>query len=227
MNIPNMPPYVEDTYGKKYTVPQNGVRIGGQGAFFQKGDLAVKILFPEQYSVNHSMEATSKEYLKYQRRLIHLMAMPDMSHLSMPISALKSPYCGYVMRFMSGLKPLDILLSTPSEEAGGYPAAFETDFCSLEKRIKILRNLADLLRGIHNRGLVYCDLNPNNIFVSEKCTEAEVWLIDIDNLEYGNQLSSHWQTPWYRAPEIYLGQKNSAYADCYSFALPIMSSENR
>ena len=78
MNVPNMPPYVEDTYGKKYTVPQNGVRIGGQGAFFQKGDLAVKILFPEQYSVNHSMEATSKEYLKYQRRLIHLMAMPDM-----------------------------------------------------------------------------------------------------------------------------------------------------
>ena len=51
MKIPNMPTYVEDTYGRKYSVPQSEVRIGGQGAFFQKDDLAVKILFPEQYSV--------------------------------------------------------------------------------------------------------------------------------------------------------------------------------
>ena len=219
MKIPNMPTYVEDTHGRKYSVPQSDVRIGGQGAFFQRDDLAVKILFPEQYSVTHSMEADPKEHSKYQRRLIHLMAMPDMPHLSMPVSALRSPYCGYVMRFMSGLKPLDTFLAVPLQKDGGYVAAYATDFCNLKKRIGILRNLADLLRNIHNRGLVYCDLNPNNIFVSEKPTEAEVWLIDIDNLEYGNLLSSRWQTPWYRAPEIYLGQKNSAYADCYSFAL--------
>ena len=219
MNLLNLPTYVEDTYGRKYSVPQTDVRFGGQGIFFQKDDLAIKMLFPEKYSVNHILESDDKEFQRYQKKLIHLMAMPRLGHLSLPISGLKAPYCGYVMRFMSGLKPLDSLMSPPPEKEGGYSAAYSTETCSLKKRIHILRNLAALLRDLHNRGLVYCDLTPNNIFASEKSHEAEVWLIDIDNLEYGNSLDTHWQTPWYRAPEVYKGQKNSACADCYSFAL--------
>jgi len=218
MKLQNLPPCVEDTDGQQYPVPQD-VRGGGQGIFFPSGKLAVKVLFPKQYALDQKLEAGEAEYQKYQRKLIHLMAMPHLEHVSMPMVALKSPYCGYVMRFMDGLRPLADLLKLTSAEAGGYGKSYAAETCDLKKRICVLRNLADLLRKIHTSGLVYCDLTPSNVFVSEKSSQAEVWLIDVDNIEYGNALQSHWQTPWYRAPEVYAGQRNSVYSDCYSFAL--------
>lgn len=219
MNIQNLPVCVEDTYGIRYPVPQSEISFGGQGLFFAKDDLAVKILFPEDFATRQQIESDDKAYMAYQRKIIHLLSLPQIEHTSMPIASLKSPYCGYVMRFMSGLMPLSNLMTPVAEKEGGYPASYSHDNASLKKRITILRNLAEIMRNIHNKGLVYCDLTPSNVFVSEKAGEAEVWLIDIDNLEYGNELSTHWQTPWYRAPEVYNGQRNSTQADCYSFAL--------
>ncbi|MDO4837342.1 MAG: serine/threonine-protein kinase [Clostridia bacterium] len=218
MKLQNLPLCVKDTDGQDYPVPQD-VRGGGQGIFFPSGKLAVKILFPKQYTLDQKLEAGEAEYQKFQRKLIHLMAMPYLEHVSMPIVALKAPYCGYVMRFMDGLKPLSDFMKPASEKEGGYAKTYAAESCDLKKRILVLRNLADLLRKIHTSGLVYCDLTPGNVFVSEKNSEAEVWLIDVDNIEYGNVLQSHWQTPWYRAPEVYGGQRNSVYSDCYSFAL--------
>lgn len=218
MKLQNLPLCVEDTDGQQYPVPQD-VRGGGQGIFFPSGKLAVKILFPERYASDQKLDAGEMEYRKYQRKLIHLMAMPHLEHVSMPIVALKRPYCGYVMRFMDGLKPLSDFMKLTSASKGGYGKSYAAETCDLKKRICVLHNLADLLRNIHTRGLVYCDLTPSNVFVSEKSSQAEVWLIDVDNIEYGNILQSHWQTPWYRAPEVYAGQRNSVYSDCYSFAL--------
>ncbi len=219
MNLPNLPSFVEDINGQTYTINQEEVSMGGQGVFIPQGEMAVKILFSAKPDVIPVIEASEKEYRHYQKKLIHLMALPRLEHVSLPIVPLKSPYCGYVMRFMKGLKPLSSLMRMPSEKEGGYTGAYAAENCDLKKRICVLRNLAELLRTIHHKGLVYCDLTPSNIFVSEKNSESAVWLIDVDNIEYGNILNSHWQTPWYRAPEVYAGQRNTAYSDCYSFAL--------
>ena len=32
--------------------------------------------------------------------------------------------------------------------------------------------------------LVYADVSPNNVFISETAEASEVWLIDLDNLDY-------------------------------------------
>ena len=219
MEIKGMPPFVEDTYGKKYPLDQKNMHCGGQGAMFQQGDLAVKLVFANgSASSMREIQTDSKEYQRYQRKLIHLMAMPKMQHLSMPIASLKSPFCGYVMQFMTGLKPLDGWIKVLPEKEGGYVETIKQNG-GLRKRLRILRNLAAVLQEVHNHGLVYCDLTPSNVFVSEKDSEAETWLIDIDNLSYENEIRTNWQTPWHRAPEVYNGQGNSALADCYSFAI--------
>ena len=218
--ISNLPTSVEDTHGKIYPLaPLNGHQ-GGQGIMYAFDKVAIKLLFATENGSNERAISTDmKQYARYQRSLIHLMAMPRIPHLSMPIAALKAPYCGYVMQFMSDMTPLTNLLKACTREEGGYAASLKKNG-GLKKRLYILRNLASILRDIHNHGLVYCDLTPSNIFVSEIPAQYETWLIDIDNLTYGNEVTSNWQTPWYRAPEIYRGQsKNSSAADCYSFAL--------
>ena len=221
MEIRGMPSFVEDTYGKKYSLDQRNMHCGGQGAMFQQGDLAIKLLFAGSNGAPaREIQKDEKEYQRYQRKLIHLMAMPKISHLSMPIASLKSPYCGYVMQFMTGLRPLDRWLRVLPPSEGGYLETIK-QYGGLRKRVRILRNLSQVLCDIHNKGLVYCDLTPSNVFVSEKDSEAETWLIDIDNLNYENEIKTNWQTPWHRAPEVYNGHGNSIQADCYSFALMV------
>lgn len=219
MEIKGMPSFVEDTHGKKYPLDSQNMHCGGQGAMFQQGELAVKLLFSNtDVSSVREIQTDEKEYQRYQRKLIHLLAMPRIQHLAMPVASLKSPFCGYVMRFMTGLKPLDGWLKALPEKDGGYVETIKQNG-GLRKRMTVLRNLAEVLKNVHNHGLVYCDLTPSNVFVSEKDSEAETWLIDIDNLSYENEVRSNWQTPWHRAPEVYKGQGNSIQSDCYSFAI--------
>lgn len=63
MKLQNRPPCVEDTDGQQYPVPPD-VRGGGQGIFFPAGKLAVKILFPKQYTLDQRLEAEEAEYQK-------------------------------------------------------------------------------------------------------------------------------------------------------------------
>ena len=92
----------------------------------------------------------------------------------------------------------------------------------LQKRYFVLLRLASILKNLYNKGLVYGDLSPSNIFVSERSKDHEVWLIDTDNLRYASKITYTIGTPTYRAPEIARtdsGARNTFYSDWYSFAL--------
>lgn len=191
---------------------------GGQGAVFRVQrntghGLAIKaILDPVSGDILQDHTA----YKKYMRKLNRVMALPQVAHIAVPLAPLHEPYCGYVMRLMEGMEPLSEYLKP------GSNSNIRETLCSqggLAKRLKTLKNLADILCDLHTHGIVYGDLAPGNIYISANDKDYEVWLIDLDNLSYATEVSFSLGTPLYRAPEIMKGSANSLESDCYSFAL--------
>jgi serine/threonine protein kinase len=90
----------------------------------------------------------------------------------------------------------------------------------LSKRYNVLIRLAAVLRALHSKGLAYCDLSPNNVFVSERADLNNVFLIDLDNLRYKTSVVHNIYTPFYGAPEVISNNSpNTTMSDCYSFAV--------
>lgn len=89
-----------------------------------------------------------------------------------------------------------------------------SDTGSTKIRLLALYKCAAILSELHANGLVYCDVSPNNVFVSKHA--KDVWLIDADNLRY-EKLKGGYSvySPHYGAPEIVQGvDKSRPYADC-------------
>lgn len=61
-------------------------------------------------------------------------------------------------------------------------AAWYLSTGGLKRRLAIAANMADSIAALHERGLAYVDLNPNNVMVSDDPGRTETWLIDTDNL---------------------------------------------
>ncbi|MEZ1376640.1 lipopolysaccharide kinase InaA family protein, partial [Enterobacter hormaechei] len=84
------------------------------------------------------------------------------------------------MELMDGLVPLQSLLDSFINAEDEASADYLRQG-GLRRRIRILSQLARTLNQLHARGMLYGDLSPSNIFVSDDTAHAETWLIDCDN----------------------------------------------
>jgi len=141
----------------------------------------------------------------------------DKKVFAIPLRQITQPKNGYISEFASGMIPLSSL------KLGTHSANFAEWYLSsggLLKRYNALIRLAALLRAIHSKGLVYCDLSPNNVYVSERPDADNVFLIDLDNLRYKTSIVNNIYTPFYGAPEVITNNApNTTMSDCYSFAV--------
>ena len=69
--------------------------------------------------------------------------------------------------------------------------------------------------------MVYGDISPNNIFISEGIDGSSVWLIDADNIRFEITAGgSVVYTPKYGAPELVQGKDGGRpSSDCHAFAV--------
>jgi eukaryotic-like serine/threonine-protein kinase len=145
----------------------------------------------------------------------------DGLHIARPIAMLERPP-GYVMELMDGLEPLQTSLERSlaalidGEGLAGYLATG-----GLRRRLALLRELAATLARLHERGLAYGDLSPNNVFVSQSIEHCQVWLIDCDNLCATERLGhGYLHTPDFGAPEVVRGERGvNSLTDAWSFAV--------
>lgn len=136
---------------------------------------------------------------------------------AIPLAELTHPAIGYISEFASGMEPLSTLRWT--NQAENLDAWFAATG-GLLKRIQVLICLADRLHILHSKALIYCDLSPNNVFVSSDPKQSHVFLIDLDNLRYKTNRAHNIYTPFYGAPEVVSGRAaNSMEGDCFSFAV--------
>jgi serine/threonine protein kinase len=121
------------------------------------------------------------------------------------------------MEYLSGMVPLTNLSSAPSTGT----TAWYLSTGSLRRRLEILARVANSLRQLHSRGLVYGDPSPSNVFVSEDPKFTEVWLIDCDNLCYtSSPAQTLFFTPRYGAPELVRGKSGfNTLTDAHAFAV--------
>ncbi|WP_349618181.1 protein kinase domain-containing protein [Azotobacter salinestris] len=202
---------VLDIKGSAYELREEMSR-GGQGIVY-------RTQFPQVLvkGFTNKDEQVRQRWRRHIAWLIH-QNLKDLK-LARPSELLAEPRSGYVMELMDGLVPLQSLLDS-------FAAAGEEAFIdyqqqgSLRRRIRILCQLARTLNQLHARGMLYGDLSPANIFVSDDPAHAETWLIDCDNisLEAHSGLTLH--TVDYGAPEVVRGDALlSSLTDCWSFAV--------
>lgn len=200
---------VLDEFGNSYSLSVSG-GSGGQGTTFHVKDnprLLVKIVNKKH------------DDLAFRVKEIKSLCIEDNVHIAKPISCLKNPDSGYIMRFMEDMKPLDTILSKGKDEK---IEDFLFRSSSFARRYKILRKLCEIMSSLAAKGIAYCDLSPSNIYISGELNDSEVWLIDGDNLHkvgrkvYGHDLSIG--TSLYWAPEVAKGEANTISSDCFSFA---------
>ena len=191
---------------------------GGQGMVCRSSDrnLAVKFL-----TNNGKVVINDKIYESFKEKVydISIMRLDEDIHVCKPEVMLEKPFCGYVMLLLNGLEPIKNLIYTPSTDNISMQQ-FLSETGGLKKRLEVLLELSRTLARLHSKGIVYCDISPNNVFFAKGNNFSNVWLIDCDNLKFTNESKKGIFTPGYGAPEI-LNKitDNTIFSDCYSFAV--------
>ncbi|PHS64291.1 MAG: protein kinase [Thalassobium sp.] len=174
---------------------------------------------------------TNKDESAKQRWRAHIewLIRQDIADLKLarPLVLIKQPRMAYAMQLMDGLVELTSLLDSfiqASDNATDEnPAPHIRNYLDqggLRRRIRILCQLARTLNQLHGRGMLYGDLSPDNIFVSDDPAYAETWLIDCDNISCESHSGLTLHTPDYGAPEVVRGEAMlSSLTDCWSFAI--------
>lgn len=208
---------VLDSYGCSHDIAKV-LGQGGQGVVCLTRNPEIVIKFALDSKGRLICRDKNKEtFLKNDAAFKAIMQkpFPERLHLAYPMARLVD-YSGYVMRLMgdmtgfSDLVPLDVTAIRKMAEDGGH-----------RRRFELLAKLAALLAKMHGVGMVYCDLSPNNVFVTKdpKFTTQNVWLIDADNVFIpGEDSEKLVYTPRYAAPELLEGKSCSINSDVYSFA---------
>ncbi len=141
----------------------------------------------------------------------------DKRYYSVPLKEITAPRCGYISEFASGMVPLATLKNPGKDQV--FSEWYQSTG-GLLKRYGVLIKLAKALRTLHAKGLVYCDLSPNNVFISADPNKHNVFLIDMDNVRYKTSIIHNVYTPFYGAPEVVKNlSPNTPMSDCYSFAV--------
>lgn len=202
---------VQDTKGASYQLVEEMSR-GGQGIVYRTNHPRVLV---------KGFTNKDEQAIQRWRRHIEWLIRQDLGalKLSRPLIMLAPPRNGYVMELMDGLIPLESVLESFAE-AGDESAEDYLRQGGLSRRLRILCQLARTLNQLHSQGMLYGDLSPANIFVSDDPEHAETWLIDCDNISLESHSGLTLHTVDYGAPEVVRGEALlSSLTDCWSFAV--------
>lgn len=222
---------------------------GGQGIVFRTKDpdLAIKLVTDEAGNPLTQDESIRKYSERFER--VKLLPIPEDINISTPVALLKG-HAGYVMHLLNEMVPFsDFWLDgkiakeikredipswllpkknneedTQKDEDTLKPLKEIVHYRNtggLRRRLHALYKCASILARLHANGLVYGDISPNNIFISDDSSHSSVWLIDADNIRFEiSAKSGIVYTPRYGAPEL-VQEKDGArpVSDSYAFAV--------
>jgi eukaryotic-like serine/threonine-protein kinase len=198
-----------DQRGKEYKATKVLGR-GGQGIVYELegGKYAIKLV--------KAKDRLAAERLEQRFKAIKTMDLKDLP-VAKPLLLLQRPTLGYVMEIATGMIPLKSMLMAPKE---ANLVEWYIANGGIRRRLSLLIRLAEVLATMHVRGIIYGDLSPQNVFVSEDIAFAEIFLIDLDNLRILTRHDDFIHTPGYGAPELLNRTAGTtSLSDCHSFAV--------
>lgn len=201
---------VRDDTGIEYVLGDQIGKPGAQGVVYRvegQPDFAIKLL------------KRSEDLARIEQ--VRRLPLDDLP-LAAPISVVRQGGCGYVMPLAADMNPLAepyLPREFGARDNGGTEWYRSTG--GLRRRLALAANVAQCLAALHERGLAYVDLNPNNVMVSDDVSRQETWLIDTDNLT--SRANPRWDVigfPGYAAPERVIKRAPpSTLADAYTLAI--------
>ena len=201
---------VTDEAGVEFTL---GAKIagGGQGTVYRVAGHA-------EYAIKLLTRPEDLKRIEAVRRL-PLEGLP----VAAPITLIRQGGCGYRMRLASDMTPIREPYLPWEFGTRETTAAWYLSTGGLQRRLAIAANMADTIAALHERGLAYVDLNPNNVMVSEELSRTETWLIDTDNLtSRADPQSDILGLRGYGAPErATRNSPPSTLADTYTLAIHV------
>ncbi|MFF7655774.1 hypothetical protein ACFZCY_39145 [Streptomyces sp. NPDC007983] len=205
---------VEDEYHQLWSL-SHSIGAGGQGEVWlaRGGRTAVKMITAPTQEAAEAVHA----------RLRRIQRLPlDDVPLAGVLALLAPPKLGYVMELADEMVPLDTLCVPDEEDL----AAWYLRTGGLERRLRLLAGLSDVIARLHARAIVYQDLSPSNVLVSASPEQREVRLIDVDNLGLVSAVeSAPVHTPGYGAPEIVSGRSGATtLADAHALGVLIFET---
>ena len=199
---------VLDSKGNQYVLGEM-IGQGGQGEVWRVNgrSKAVKLLrvgTGKEGSIKESAHKGSSSTIK---RTLDFHASRNIA----------TPDTGYIMELLTGMCSLGSLIQ-PLDEVD--VRSWYLKGGGLARRLNLLSRAAHLLSQIHNKGLVYTDPSPSNIFISKEPDNNAVWLIDSDNLDFESGPGTTCYTPGYGAPEPFLTDPGAnSLTDSYAMAV--------
>jgi serine/threonine protein kinase len=223
---------ITDEYGNVHQLVDEIAR-GGQGVVYRTGDSDIAVKQPLDSTSNHSELGD----FRGQIRNVRCLPIPPGLPISLPVAVLRDEP-GYVMKLLNEMEPFStfdfngkaksslVNLPVPEWLSGVNDVTVVRSLMhysisgSTKRRLGALSVLASILARLHAAGLVYCDVSPNNCFISEN-SPSNVWLIDADNLRFEiDKGGRSIYTPHYGAPEIVQGRDQSRpRTDAWAFAV--------
>jgi len=125
---------------------------------------------------------------------------------------------GYVMRFQNDMTDVRSLRLAGRRT---HPRDIWIDSGGLSRRLVLAARVALVIEQLHSLGLIYGDLNPGNVMISEDSEFDAVTLIDLDNVEYaGAQERPAFYFPFFGAPELASRRAPASFTtDAFSLAV--------
>src|SRR5690554_4616931 len=226
-----------DEYQNIHILGEQLAPPGGQGIVYRTKDpdLAIKLVIDSEGNTVNDSESVEKCSQRFKR--VRFLPIPMDMNIALPAVVLENK-AGYVMQLLSEMVPFshfwldgksaenigpdDIpawLSAMPENEAKKIVHYYKTG--GLRRRLHALYKCASLLARLHGNGMVYGDISPNNIFISEGLDDSAVWLIDADNIRFEITAGgSVVYTPKYGAPELVQGKDGGRpSSDCHAFAV--------
>ena len=220
---------VYDSNNIKFEITEE-LQRGGQGVVYRTTDKNIAIKFEFEKNNNEIVQYLKDIKNNEKFKFLRLLPISENINLTLPKSVLKD-YTGYTMDFLSGMKALGKVFffnkgkiaNEWAESMGeGFGKYFSRHILTggKRKRLEVFLEIAKILANLHMNGLVYCDLSPNNVFVTSEGDTINTWLIDADNINYQEEtLKGGYYTPGYGAPEVTKGKGCTFYSDAYAFAV--------
>lgn len=201
---------VRDDTGVEYVL---GDIIGNPGA----QGVVYRVVGQPGFAIKLLKRAADLDRIEEVRRL-----PLDGLQIAAPISLIRDGGAGYLMPLAADMNPLAepyLPREFGPSETGGIGWYRSTG--GLRRRLALAANVAQTLAALHERGLAYVDLNPNNVMVSVDVGRDETWLIDTDNLT--SRSNPKWDIigfPGYAVPErVTRRAPPSTLADAYTLAI--------
>lgn len=212
---------IYDERNNRYEIDNSGkIGEGAQGAVYRANNNK-NILLKLAYK-------TENNNLKFKVNTIRSLELNKNLNFAIPILNLDlkgKEYEGYVMLLMEDMIPISKLLRTTFTDYEEVKKWYQ-ETGGLKRRIEILKKISYNLYQIHSKGLIYGDISPNNIFISENPKYSEAWFIDCDNIDFHYNIDFRIGSPGFCSPEIrrslppYNEEKkvNTIENDIYAFA---------